>query len=461
MNILLIWAWWTWISSLWFLLTELWYTNIIWVDSTESQITNALQSAGVKVILGHGQYEVQQWDLVIFSDAAPHAPEVMQARDLVQQEIKWARNPLSYFQFLGEISKQFETISIAGTHGKSTTSAMLTYTMSRSDPSFWLGILGALVPQLNNTNYRLNPSIKSDIATIFDFIITGNYKVRDESLRKKYRFVIEADEFNRHFLYLDTDYAIILNAELDHSDIYPNEQVYMDTFIEFTHKVKKKIFVLEWEKGIDYIIQHWPSTVTSIYKADIDLPYVFGDHVQKNASLNNALLKEIWVTNYNLWDFKGLRRRMELLKKYDNWWLLYSDYWHHPTEIKAVLDAFREKFPTKKLIAIFQPHQARRVLEFWQPFTETMQWFDEAIIYDIYVARENLDELLQLFPTKSDYSISSVDELGNYFAQDSKATYTKDFNTVTSRIENIQPDEVICIFTAGNLDFKTRNYLAQ
>lgn len=457
MNILLIWAGWTWISSLWFLLTELWYTNIIWVDSTESQITNALQSAWVKVILGHGQYEVKPWDLVIFSDAAPHAPEVMQARDLVQQEIKWAHNPLSYFQFLGEISKQFETISIAGTHGKSTTSAMLTYTMSQSDPAFWLGILGALVPQLNNTNYRLNPAIKSDISTIFEFIITGNYKIRDESLRKKYRFVIEADEFNRHFLYLDTDYAIILNAELDHSDIYPNEQVYMDTFIEFTHKAKKKIFVLEWEKWIDYIIQHWPSTITPIHKVDIDLPYVFGDHVHKNASLNNALLKELWVTNYNLWDFKGLRRRMELLKKYDNWGLLYSDYWHHPTEIKAVLDAFREKFPTKRLVAIFQPHQARRVLEFRQQFTATMKWFDEAIIYDIYVARENLDELLQLFPTKSEYSISSVDELGNYFAQDSKATYTKDFDTVTSRIDSIQSDEIICIFTAGNLDFKTRN----
>lgn len=460
MNIVLIWAGWTGISSLWFLFTQLWYSNVIWIDSTESQITKALQTNWVKIILGHGIYQVQSWDLVIYSDAAPQAPEVLQARERVQQEVKWARPPLSYFQFLWEISKQFETISIAGTHGKSTTSAMLTYTMSQSDPMFWLGILGALVPQLNNTNYRINPTIKDDIATIFTFILTGDYKIRDESLRKKYRFVIEADEFNRHFLYLDTDYAIILNAELDHSDIYPNEQIYMDTFIEFTHKVKKQTFVLSWEKWIEYIVKNWPANIIQIQKENIELPFLFGDHIQKNASLNNAILKQLWIVNYELWAFKWLRRRMELLKTYKNNWLLYTDYWHHPTEIKAVLDAFRQKFPTKKLVAIFQPHQARRVLEFRQDFASTMQWFDEAIIFDIYTAREDLTELLQTFPTKQEYAISSVDELWEHFAQDSKAIYTKEFNAITNRIEQITPDEVICIFTAGNLDFKIRNYLS-
>jgi UDP-N-acetylmuramate--alanine ligase len=257
MNIVLIWAWWTGISSLWFLFTQLWYNNIIWIDSTESQITKALEKTGIQIILGHGIYQVTQDDFVIFSDAAPQAPEVLQAKERVSQGIKWARPPISYFQFLWEISKLFETISIAGTHGKSTTTAMLIYTMSQSDPQFWLWILGALVPQLNNTNYRINPTIKDDIANIFTFILTWNYKIRDESLRKKYRFVIEADEFNRHFLYLDTDYAIILNAELDHSDIYPNEKVYMDTFIEFTHKVRKQTFVLPWEKWIAFIMKHW------------------------------------------------------------------------------------------------------------------------------------------------------------------------------------------------------------
>lgn len=478
MNIVLIWAGWTWISSLWFLFTQLWYTNIIWIDASEGQIVLALKSAWVNIYIWHGEYKVQPGDLVIYSDAAPLAPEVLQAKEYVSSWVSWARQPLSYFQFLWEVSKLFETIAIAGTHGKSTTSAMLTYTMSQSDPLFWLGILGALVPQLDNKNYRSNPALKDDIATIFNFILTGNYKQRDESLRKKYRFVIEADEFNKHFLYLDTDYAIILNAELDHSDIYPNEQIYLDTFIEFTHKVKKQIFVLEWEKWIDYIIQHWPSHITAVQKEQINLPYVFGDHVQKNASLNKALLGVIsseQSESRNLYlsamsNFTWLRRRMELLKTYTNWWLLYTDYWHHPTEIKAVLDAFRQNFPDKKLVAIFQPHQARRVLEFRDNFTKTMQWFDEVIIYNIYAARENLDELLSKFPLPSHIisnnsnvsdTAPTITDLGTYFAQDSNWIYTTDFVTVTNRINDIQSNELICIFTAWDLDFKVRNYLVQ
>ena len=89
---------------------------------------------------------------------------------------------------------------------------------------------------------------------------------------------------------------------------------------------------------------------------------------------------------------------MELLKKYDNGTLLYSDYGHHPTEINTVYHAMKEKYPNKKLIAIFQPHQARRVLQFRHQFASTMQQFDEVIIYNIYAARENLDELLATFP---------------------------------------------------------------
>lgn len=484
MNIILVWAGGTGISSLGFLLTELWYTNIIWIDAHEWQIVQELQKSGVKICIWHGQYNVQAGDLVVYSDAAPQAPEVLAAKEFVSTWVQWARHPLSYFQFLGEISKLFKTISIAGTHGKSTTSAMLTYTMSQSFATFWLGILWALVPQLDNKNYRSNPTLKTDIARIFTFILTGNYTLRDESLRKKYYFVIEADEFNRHFLYLDTDYAIILNAELDHSDIYPNEQVYLDTFIEFAHKVKKEIFVLAWEKWVDYLCTHWPSHITKITQQAIDLPYIFGDHVQKNASLNKALLDVISNEANNIFsapkstvisseqsesrnpyetamsNFKGLRRRMELLKEYSNWWLLYTDYGHHPTEIKAVLNAFRQKFPTKKLVAIFQPHQARRVLEFWDGFAQTMQWFNENIIYNIYMARENLSDLLQIFPLQKDYTIDSSEALGKHFAHDCNAIYVTDFSMITKRIEEIKDNEIICLFTAWDLDFSARKYLS-
>lgn len=491
MNIILVGAWGTGISSLGFLLSDLWYTNIIGIDANKSQITQSLEAAGIHMIIWHGDYQVQPGDVVIYSDACPTAPEVQQARDIHTTGAKHAQLPYRYFQFLGEVSKYFQTIAIAGTHGKSTTTALLTNTMKEIDASFALGILGALVPQLDQKNYRARigsttqndisndtkneidnkeinyvytNSIRWDLQKIFMYILFWKNIERDESLRKKYRFVIEADEFNRHFLYLDTDYAIILNAELDHSDIYPNEEVYLDTFVEFINKVKHKTFVLQGEPGIDYLMTQCPHLI-EIQKQSIELSYIFGDHNQKNSSLLLALLEEIGKGLYTKehiveamkW-FRWLWRRMELLQELPSGALLYSDYGHHPTEIHAVYEAMREKYPTKKLIAIFQPHQARRVLQFWEQFTDTMKQFDETIIYNIYVARENLEELLQEYPIPDhqDGHLTSIDQLGDLFAQKSNATYTKEFQTVLDRINTANENEVVCVFTAGNLDFMLR-----
>ncbi len=478
MNIVLVWAWGTGISSIGFLLTDLWYTNVVGIDSAQSQITESLEKAGVKIILWHWTYKVQAGDVVIYSDACPTAPEVLDAKAIHATWVKRAQLPYSYFQFLWEVSKYFQTIAIAGTHGKSTTTALMTYTMSQCDPLFGLWILGALVPQLDQKNYWTNlenPEIKQDIQTIFTYILTGKNVGRDESLRKKYRFAIEADEFNRHFLYLDVDHAIILNAELDHWDIYASQDIYMATYVEFLHKVKKNAFALTGEVGIEYLTLKYPQ-LQCIEKATIELPYIFGDHNQKNASLILALLEKVAgddiLAAHKNWDnnisakttiaktmawFKGLRRRMELLKQNTNGSLIYSDYGHHPTEINAVYHAMREKYPTKKLVAIFQPHQARRVLQFRKEFASTMQQFDEVTIYNIYAARENLDELLQEFSLPNESYISSIEELWNLFAIDCNATYTQSFEEVIDRLNKLDPEEVWCVFTAWNLDFQMRN----
>ena len=153
MNIVLVGAWWTGISSLGFLLYNVGYTNIVCIDANASQITQSLENSGLQVTIGHWSYKVKPWDVVIYSDACPNAPEVEQAKAIHANGIKNAQLPYSYFQFLWEISKFFETIAVAGTHGKSTTSALLTYTMKEIDPTFALGILWALVPQLDQKNY--------------------------------------------------------------------------------------------------------------------------------------------------------------------------------------------------------------------------------------------------------------------------------------------------------------------
>ncbi|CAG0897573.1 unnamed protein product, partial [Darwinula stevensoni] len=234
---------------------------------------------------------VQAGDIVIYSDACPTAPEVLMAKEIHATFLEKYQNILRQLQ------------------------------------------LRALVPQLDQKNYWANETIKDDLQAIFTYILGGKSTTWDESLRKKYRFLIEADEFNRHFLYLDVDHAIILNAELDHSDIYENEEVYLQTYVQFIHKVKQNVFAI-------------------------------------------------------------------------------TDYGHHPTEINAVYQAMRAKYPEKKLVAIFQPHQARRVLQFRKEFASTMQQFDEVTIYDIYAARENLEELLHSYPIPgADHGVDSIDEL--------------------------------------------------
>jgi UDP-N-acetylmuramate--alanine ligase len=464
-HIVLIGAGGTGLSSLGFLLSDIWYTNIIGVDSAANQITHALAQNGVQIIIGHGIYTIQPWDLVIYSDACPDAPEVLAARSLHASGTKGMQIPQSYFTFLGEISKYFETIAIAGTHGKSTTTSLMTYALSQCDPQLWLGIIGALVPQLNHKNYRINTAHLDDIKTIFTYIITGKNTGRDESLRKKYRFVIEADEFNRHFLQLDVDHAIILNAELDHSDIYPNEEIYLATYVDFISRVKGRVFAIAGEKGIAHLASHCPK-ITLCPQESIPLLHIFGDHNQKNATLISRLATDALTIPRSdvlnaMESFTGLRRRMEYITTTPSGARVYSDYGHHPTEILAVYHAFRQKYPTQTLSIIFQPHQARRVLEFWEDFVNVIMQFDERLIYSIYAAREDLPTLLHTFPSRHTQAITTIDQLGEAFSLSCQAPYTTDYTAVSRTIMSAGPETIICICSAGWLDFDIRKEFSE
>lgn len=141
-----------------------------------------------------------------------------------------------------------------------------------------------------------NPTIKQDLQAIFTRILTGKIVGWDETLRKKYRFAIEADEFNKHFLYLDVDHAIILNAELDHGEIYSSKEEYLTTYVQFIQKVKDNVFALTDEIGISDLKSQC-TKIQCIEKKNINLPYIFGDHNQKNASLILALLETILQKN--------------------------------------------------------------------------------------------------------------------------------------------------------------------
>lgn len=502
MNIVLLWAGWTGLSSLGFLFKDLGIANVICVDPIKNQITDALDAIGYNVIIGLENYEIKSTDFVIYSDAFISTPELLKAKQMAEEASRKARYPMSYFQFLGEISKYFETIAIAGTHGKSTTTALATYTLSQLDSKLGLWILGALVPQLDNRNYWLNTNAKDDIKNIFNYILDGKQSEWDESLRKKYRFVIEADEFNRHFLYLDVDHALVLNAELDHSDIYANDSVYFEAFKQFGNKVKKNIRAIAGEKWIDRFAESLihadgkllivdDSAEANVYHPGkelqamtydlgdnkklelietypLSLQHIFGKHNQKNASLVYALTAHLLgYSEYSLWanesivaalnSFTGLWRRMEYLKTNDNGALIYTDYGHHPTEINAVYHAMRDKYADKKLIAIVQPHQMRRVLEFWDEWVRVLKQFDELYIYPIYAAREDIAVLIKEFEHKIATQAANPEDIGLELGIQTWAKYLKDIEDVKDIMNNACENDIVTVFTAGNLDYLIRN----
>lgn len=156
--------------------------------------------------------------------------------------------------------------------------------------------------------------------------------------------------------------------------------------------------------------------------------------------------------------FRGIWRRLEKLVDDGKRAVVYSDYGHHPSSLEVVLDAVRKKYPDKKIIAVFQPHQAKRVLEFWHPFSDVLKKFDQTLIYSIYAARENLQELLtdvKVAGVDTSY-IHSISDLGKKFAESGNAVYTEKLDDVLGLIDQSTNNQVIVIFTAGDLDRAVR-----
>ena len=555
-HIVLVWVGWTGMSSLAFLFHDLWYTNLIGIDQHESELTKKLASHGIDIIIWHGTYQVQQHDLVIYSDAAANSPEVKAAKAKVLNNNKRVFPPMTYFQFLWELSKYFTTVSVAGTHGKSTTTSLTASACYEHVPHFGLGIVWATVTQRWGKNYLLNSKHTQFVKNIIDHIISPKAEPIG-NIMKQLLFVVEADEFNQHFLYLDTDYAIITNIELDHADVYGTFENYLETFIQFANNVRHQIFVLPEAKWIKQFclkskvetsrhaeeetqLTTWASPIyhSKIIEAhyhQFDFQHLLGSHNHSNASLALTCTKNLIETTdvpldkggapqdcgvgdlestikTTLSTFKGLRRRGELLWHNEYHVPIISDYWHHPTELASTLVALLEKYPDQKITCIFQPHQARRVFEFRDEFVDVLQKFDTCIIYDIYAARENFNELKSQFSTlefshevsrhteektqsttwvspdnhsknietyrhprdldvpwtdwmehskseSPDFStLTSINDLWHLLATHSSWTYTTDFNDIKNTLSSTS-EGVIIIFSAGNLDRNVRKYL--
>lgn len=438
-------------SGVAWMLHDLWYTNIVCIDAVQSELTDKLQAKWLKVIIGHGKYKVQFWDAIIYSEATADSEEVLEARKLRKDKRK-IMVILNYFQFLGEISKYFSTTWFTGTNGKSSSTALAIHTAKNILPSFWLGILGALVPSFDNKSYVINNKAKKDIKNIFDYIFTG--KNLDYKAIKKRSFFVEACEYKRHFLYLDLDYAIITSLELDHTDYYKDMKDYRSAFKQLIIKTRKKVFIPKGLQASSFKLQ-----AKEVPVKEIPFTHLLGNHNNINGSLVIELIKELTnqcrrkITN-EMKTFWWIWRRMEYLTTNTNGAKIFTDYWHMASSIEFGHKALKQKFPDKKIFVIFQPHQINRIVTWRKDFQKALKKYDQIMIYDIYAARENLLELVKKIPTLK--NIKTLKQLGDKFAEACWGIYTDKFEDITKEIEQTDKNSVIVVYSAGDVDYKIR-----
>ncbi|HSI70217.1 MAG TPA: UDP-N-acetylmuramate--L-alanine ligase, partial [Gillisia sp.] len=351
-------------------------------DKTATDLTAALEEEGIKVILDDEVAKVPKTfkdadnTLVVYTPAVPGD----------HKQYNYFKNKgftvKKRAEVLGMITKDKFTLAVAGTHGKTTTTAILGHLLSRSGAKV-TAFLGGINEDINS-----------------NLIMQG-----DEVM------VVEADEFDRSFLKLSPNIAAITSMDADHLDIYGDAEKLNESFREFAALVPDngKLFIAN---GLDL-----PGTTVGVkddaaysainvrvedgtYHFDLRTPTITIDNLQCNLpgkhNLQNAVTALAMALEYGapspdlaraLFTFKGVKRRFSYRIKTKDL-ILIDDYAHHPTEIAAVYQAVKEMHPRKKVLAIFQPHLFSRTKDFADDFAESLSKFDEVRLLDIYPARE-------------------------------------------------------------------------
>ena len=332
----------------------------------------------------------------------------------------------NYNEMLGILTKKFKSICVAGCHGKTTTTAMLSHVLDN----------------ITGCNYLIGDG-------------TGFASKENEY------FVLESCEYRRHFLEYHPYYAIITNIDLDHVDYYKNIDDVIDAYREFASlteniviacgddqytrflNISKPVFYYGIGDDNDIIAKeieynedgiHFEVEAEGNYYGTYDLP-LYGKHMLLDA------LACISICYYERLDFKevakllktfkGAKRRFSETIVGSN--VVVDDYAHHPNEVKASIKAARQKYPTKKLIAVFQPHTFTRTLEFADDLADVLNMADESYVLDIHPAREKQED----YPNVTSNLI--VDKLNN-----GKLIKIDDYNL----FENL--DNTVILFMSPN-----------
>ncbi len=330
-------------------------------DRDANPVTELLEKRGIKVVIGQREGNVPMGaEMVVYSDAVPEDnPERARARELGIPQ-------LSYFAMLGKVSEGKRTVAVAGTHGKTTTTGMLARILRDAGASP-TAIIGSIVKDFGS-----------------------NYVHGDSNM-----FVVEACEYRDHLLKLSPQVLVITNLEWDHTDYFSSLSALQETFRKAIGRVPTNgtIVTDPNNKNIAPLLAHAKASVIDYTKEpafELRLPGAFNQmNARAAAAAARVILPSVQhhVLNNSLREFHGTWRRFEYKGKTKNGADVYDDYAHHPTAVKATLQALRAK--TKgRIIVAFHPHLYSRTRDLLDEFAVAFGDADKVYIAPIYAARE-------------------------------------------------------------------------
>ena len=418
-----------------------WGYRVTGSDATTSPYTDRLVDAGIKVTIGHDLSNSKAADLIIFSAAIKDTdPEMVLAKQFNIPTVTRG-------EFVGYLTRRYEeSICVSGTHGKTTTTSMISlcFLEARLDPTIQVG---ATLKQIN-----------------------GNCTVGDSDY-----FILEACEYMENFLRFSPKTEIVLNIDNDHLDYFKTFDNIKKAFVKYAellpqngalitnaddsaclelkdHVAGKFITYGIENTSADYVAKNIKHNALGYSEFDVFCDSKFYMHVRLSVAgkhnVANALACIALCSYYEidkntiysaLLKFTGANRRLEYIGSYHNV-SVYDDYGHHPTEITAVCKAIADK-DFRESWVIFQPHTYSRTKSLLDEFARSLLGFDNIIVTDIYAAREQNNE-----------NISSVDLVKKIKEYGKDALYIKKFENIVSHIRtNAKANDLVLTLGAGTI----------
>jgi len=423
-------------------------------DQELSQFAQEVQDLGAKVNIGHRAELVIGADLVIRSSAIPDDNVEVQAASAAGIPV------YKRADYLGQLTGERLGIAVAGTHGKTTTTAMISWMLSAldQDPSY---IIGGVAKNLG----------------------------RNAHAGSGQAFVIEADEYDYMFLGLRPQIAIVTNVEHDHPDCFPTEEDFFQAFIAFVRRLPKQgvllactddigaAQLLDIAKGFDfthfsygletlkdqkaphYGVQKLILTQQGFYKFEVLFQgkrlavislNVPGIHNARNALAALAVAHQLNLPAADaakaLSEFQGTARRFELRGEISGIAVI-DDYAHHPTEIKATLAAARNRYPDRELWAVWQPHTYSRTEVLFNEYLTAFREADHVLVTEIFASREPINQEFSSLKV-----VQSMDHPDVHFLSDN--------NQVTDfLVRNLKRGDVLMVLSAGDADQISENVI--